>query len=218
MLPAPLKLAIIGAGGYGRETLDVLKAIDPDGSLWDFVGFVDSATPDIDLFERINATFLGDDEFFLRRQLAKHFIIAIGDPSRRRRVATIYSSAGLTPVSLVHPSATLGFDISIGSGSIICAQSSLTTQIKIGQHVHIDRVSTIGHDCDIGDFVSLLPGSVVSGNVRIGQGALIGANACILAGLSIGDGVTVGAGSVVTKDIPAGMTVAGVPARPLIRA
>ena len=216
-MAAPLKLTIIGAGGFGRETLDVLKAIDPEGSLWHVVGFVDSAAPNVDLFQRINATYLGNDESFLREQLATHFTVAIGDPVHRRRIVSQYVSAGLTPVRLLHPSATVGSDVTIGLGSIICAQSSLTTNIRIGEHAHVDRASTIGHDCTIGDFASLMPGSVVSGDVRIGNGVRIGANACILPGLDIGDSVTVGAGAVVTKDIPAGMTVAGVPARPLTK-
>jgi len=45
------------------------------------------------------------------------------------------------------------------------------------------------------------------------RGASIGANATILPGLTIGENSMVGAGSVVTKDVPAGATVVGNPAR-----
>lgn len=51
--------------------------------------------------------------------------------------------------------------------------------------------------------------------VTIGANAWIGGGAIILPGISIGDDAIVGAGSIVTRDVPAGATVAGNPARPI---
>ena len=48
---------------------------------------------------------------------------------------------------------------------------------------------------------------------RVKKGASIGSNATILCGITVGEGAMVGAGSVVTKDVPAGATVLGNPAR-----
>ena len=50
---------------------------------------------------------------------------------------------------------------------------------------------------------------------RVGKGASIGAGAVILPGITIGEGAVIGAGAVVTKDVAAGQTVAGNPARPI---
>jgi len=49
----------------------------------------------------------------------------------------------------------------------------------------------------------------------IKRGASIGSSVTILCGVTIGEKAIVGAGSVVTKDVPAGATVAGNPARAL---
>lgn len=53
--------------------------------------------------------------------------------------------------------------------------------------------------------------------VEIGKDVWIGGGAILLGGVTIGDGAIVGAGSVVTKDVAAGATVVGNPARPLPR-
>jgi len=76
--------------------------------------------------------------------------------------------------------------------------------------------TVIGLDC------TLLHG-VTLGEVRfdeldcptVGDRVTIGAGAMVLGGIAIGDGATIGAGAVVLADVPAGATVAGVPARVL---
>ncbi len=215
-MSGPLALVIVGAGGFGREVLDLVRAIDPHGSLWQFVGFVADTKPDTDLLVRIDASFLGDDETFLQNPIATHYAVAIGDPSLRRRVAERYEAARLRPVSLIHPSATIGSDVQIGEGSVICAHASITTNIRIGRHVHIDRLATVGHDSVIEDYVTLHPSSVISGAVHVSSGTRVGTNACVLPGVFLSQNVILGAGAVLTKDADFGFTYVGVPARPVL--
>ena len=75
--------------------------------------------------------------------------------------------------------------------------------------------STIGHDSVLDDFVSVYPGATVSGSVHLADGVTIGTGANVLPGVSVGAGAFVGAGAVVTGDVDPGVTVAGVPARPV---
>ena len=100
-----------------------------------------------------------------------------------------------------------------GEGFVACANVSVTTNVRFGVHVHLNRHVTVGHDCVVGDFVSLHPAAVLSGNVSVGARTMIGAGAVVLPGVSIGSDVQVGAGAVVTKDVLDGMTVVGVPAK-----
>ena len=74
----------------------------------------------------------------------------------------------------------------------------------------------------IGDFVTFAPRRRCNGNVHIGDHAYIGTGAVIRQGragapLRIGEGAVVGMGAVVIDDVAPGMTVVGVPARPLKR-
>ena len=63
--------------------------------------------------------------------------------------------------------------------------------------------------------MSLTEARAVSGNVHLGDGVTIGTGANVLPGVTVGAGAFVGAGAVVTADVEPGLTVAGVPARPI---
>ncbi|MEL6871526.1 MAG: serine O-acetyltransferase [Pseudomonadota bacterium] len=94
---------------------------------------------------------------------------------------------------------------------------------RIGKGIMIDHshAIVIGETAVVGDNVSLLHGVTLGGtgketgdrHPKVGNNVLIGAGAKVLGNISIGDCSRVGAGSVVLKDVPANVTVAGVPAQ-----
>lgn len=211
----PEDIVVIGAGGFGRETLDVIEAINVVAGepRWNVVGVIDDATGSIHL-ERLAARgyrHLGSIQANRALIASIPRVTAIGDP--RIRVAVDSEIHGELAPPLIHPAAVVGSEATIGEGVVICAGAQLSTNLVIGRNVHINPGAIVGHDAVIDEFVSINPGAVVSGEVHIGTRALVGAGAVILQGLRVGSGSRVGAAACVTKDVAADATVVGVPAR-----
>lgn len=212
------RVVIVGAGGFGREAIDVIEAANETGEPVDLLGVVDSGPRDADL-ERLalrGVAYLGtEDEWFPVASGDERFIVAIGSPVVREHVAHRFASAGLRATTAIHPRAVVGSQARIGSGVVIASGVQISTNVTIGDHVHLNPGSVIGHDATLADFVSVNPGAIVSGNVVVERATLLGAGSVVLQGLTVGSGSVVGAAACVTKNVASGTTVIGVPARRL---
>lgn len=212
-------VVIVGAGGFGREVLDVLEAINSDevargGAVkFEFLGFLDDGEPDVDLLSRRGAAHLGPVTAALDLPPGTSFSLGVGDPNTRRCLDEYLTGLGLSAVTLAHPSATCGFDVRVGVGAVICSHVSLTTNVAIGRHTHLNLNCTVGHDVVMGDYVTVFPGANISGCVVIEDEVSVGTNSTIIQGLSVGRGTVIGGGAAVVRPLPPRVVAAGVPAR-----
>lgn len=216
--PSPLEIVIIGCGGHGREVLDIIRAVNqrhPDEPTWQVRGFVDDNPSETNLkrLQRLDVPWLGQLTTLAALPIATHVVIGIGDPRVRRTVAGRIEPYRLPAATLVHPAATVGADVVAAEGLVVFAGARVTTNVRLGRHVHLNQNSTVAHDCLLGDHVSVNPLAAVSGDCQLGDGVMIGAGAVVLQGLRVGAEATVGAGSCVVRDVPPGTVVKGVPAR-----
>lgn len=205
-------IVIVGAGGFGRETLDVIVALNAETPTWNVLGVVDDA-PSQDNLSRLSALdvpYLGrvDDS-----PAGVAVAVAIGSPWARNKVANALANGGHEFPALVHPSSVIGSEFCHGEGLIVLGGASVGTNVHLGDHVHINAHAVIGHDSRILDFVSLNPNATVSGDCTIGTGTLLGASCTILQQISVGANATVGAASCVVHDVKQGQVVKGVPAK-----
>ncbi len=211
MAAALRPLVIIGAGGHGREAIQVVRAINSTAPTFEIVGVLDDDPECQPRLHRVGVTYLGPPEALAN--INAWFVIAVGTGLSRKSIADRLHSFEREAAVLLHPHASVGDDVELGAGAIVNAGARVTTCSRFGVHVHLNTNSTVAHDSTLKDYVTLSPGANLAGNVTVGEGAIIGTGACVNPGRTIGAWTLVGSGAVVTRDLAANVTVAGVPAR-----
>lgn len=206
-------VVIVGAGGFGREVLEIFKDQNKIAKTWDILGFIDDNE---ELHgKKINGYLVLGGLDWLRKHSGNNFgcVCTIGACETRKQVVDRLQEIGANFCNAIHPSVIMSEFVELGKDVIICAGSILTVNIRIGDHVHIDTNCTVMHDAVIGSYCRLNPGVKINGNNCLGEGAYIGAGATFIQDVSVGGWSTIGAGAVVIEDIPERVVAVGVPAK-----
>ena len=198
-------LVIHGAGGHGLVVAETAVAAG-----FTVVGFVDDA---------IVEGFLGGHPIMRMETvdaLDASVIVAVGDPTARKRIHESHAATGRRMAIVIHPTASVSHSVYVGGGIFIGPNAVVNAEARIGDGVIINSRAVVEHHCEVGRFSHIAPGSTLGGAVRIGELTLIGIGSSVLPEVKIGSNCVVGAGSVVRGDVEDGQTVVGSPARPTI--
>ena len=216
----PAQIAVYGGGGFGREVAWLVQSCNVETDIHQVVCFIDDN-------EAVHGSTLNGIPVVGLEEAQSRFpdacvVGGVGTPRVRQCLMEKAGEAGFNFATIIHPRVERSRWIEIGSGTVICAGNILTTNIVLGRHVQINLDCTIGHDVVMGDYATLAPGVHISGCVHLGQRVYIGTGAVVINGtqddpIVIGDDVVIGAGACVVKSVPSGLTVVGVPAKPLQR-
>ncbi len=198
-------VVVVGAGGFGRETLDVIQAINAVKPTYHIIGVIDDLPSERDLAQLAarGILHLGGIDDWLNDDDEADYSIAIGNPSARGDLVSSFETAGLSAATLVHSRAVIGSVTEIGRGTVVCAGVQISTNVRTGDHVHINANVTIGPDTVVESYVSIDPSATISGDCFIARRTFIGAGAVLLQGIRVGEGAAVGPGACVVRNVPA---------------
>jgi sugar O-acyltransferase (sialic acid O-acetyltransferase NeuD family) len=211
-------LGIYGAGGLGREILDLARAIDKQNDSYENIVFIDDNANGSEnqtlngarvlTFSEFSSTTTGD---------SAGIVIGIGEPAIRAELAVRLEQQGYSLESLIHPMARVSEFATIGQGTVIQYNCSVACNVQIGSNVYVQPMVLIGHDDIIDSHCVISPFACVAGNVHIGDKTYIGMNVAIREGVNIGSESIVGMGSIVARDIEDCVIALGNPARAMKR-
>lgn len=205
---AKQQVFILGAGGHAKMVLESLASMNQ----FDIFGFLE-LTPTTDRVLGL-PVFQESKEILDRLLEAKAIaIVALGDNRRREQVTHRLASIGFDFATVISSSAYVSPSASIGTGTVIMPRSVVGAEACIGKGAIINTASSVDHDTLIEDFVHIAPGCHLAGKVRVDRGAMLGIGTCVIPERHIGAWSILGANSTVVRDIPAGTTYVGTPAR-----
>ena len=199
-----IRLIMIGAGGHALSVADSLNRAEAE--IAGCVNEVNDLTlPGVPLIAR-SLEEIPDPEGYA-------YFIAFGDNCNRKRWFDLLGGRGLKVISIIDPTARIAESAEIGTGCFIGKYAVVNAQAKIGNDCIINTRAVVEHEARLGDHAQLATGAIINGKDIVEELAFIGSGAVCNEKLRIGRGAVIGSGTVVIRDIPAGVTAVGNPAR-----
>ena len=203
------RFVLVGTGGLGRELLGWIAGGGPETrARYPVAAFISEAGDHGTTIHGVPVLRPHD-----WTGVPPRFVMAFANPVTKKRLACELEALGWMPETFIHESVTIGLNVQMGRGVIVCPFCRISSDSRIGAHVLVNGNSGIGHDATVGDYSSLLGSVSINGNATVGEGVTFGASSTIYPGKRVGDWATVGMASVVLRNVPAGATVFGNPAR-----
>ncbi len=207
-------LIIVGAGGFGREMLAVLKDIKESEHKWNILGFIDDNANAINGIDCSHKVIGALEEWQPNEN--EVFVMAIASVQGKKRCAALLKEKGARFITVIHPTAHVSETTKIGEGLVLFPYAEISVNCTIGAFVFLNSYAQIGHDSVVGDYCTLCPKCAIAGGGELEEGVMIGTNASTYPRVKIGSYATVGMNSAVIRRVKPGTTVMGVPAKMMI--
>lgn len=210
-----MRCVVIGAGGHAGVLVEALRLAYPGIELV-------ALDPRRKGSELLGVKIPGGDELLpqLGADGFSNFVVAVGSIGgsseggfARKRVFENAVSAGLSPLSVIHPSASVAASAQVGAGFQCLAGGIVATNARLAENVLVNHGAIVDHDCIVGSHSHVAAGAKLAGGVTLEECVHVGIGASVIQGSRVRAFATVGAGAVVVRDVERGATVVGVPAR-----
>jgi sugar O-acyltransferase (sialic acid O-acetyltransferase NeuD family) len=204
------EIVIISAGNFGREISSIVSDAIAAGKDWRIKGFLDSRKEILNGFNR-EIPILSSVEAYEPRE-TDLFLCAIGSPADRKQYSEIILNKGGRFATLVHPTAVIGANVTLGEGVMIAQLAVLTADMVLEDSVYAGPHSCLSHDTRIGKWSQISGHCAFGGGVTVEEGCFFGVGAILMPGAYVGKNAFVGIGSVVLKKVKPDTKVFGNPA------
>lgn len=207
------ELIILGTGAFSRELYWHAKNSLGFGTEWIIKGYLEGPNyKDENEYKKLQLPVLGDYKTYHIEE-NDIFTCGVGNPIIRRDFAEIIKNRGGKFINLIHKTAIIQENASIGNGVVLCPYTCVNDNAVLGDFVLVNYMSTIGHDVKLGEYSCLMGHVDLCGFAEIGANVFLGSGARVLPDGKVGDNAFVGAGSVVLKNVNPDTKVFGNPAR-----
>lgn len=203
-------LGIFGAGGLGREVLELAKIINEKDNRWEDIVFIDDA--------QFGKT-INDVKVYSYADAVSHFknniemTICVGEPETRKKLFDKIENDGIQAPTLIHPNVFIPKSTKIGKGVTIQCDCFISCNVVIEDYIYIQPQTSVGHDCVLHEGCSLSGKVSLAGAVEVGEYTYIGLCAVVKECVKIGKKTIIGMSSSVYNDIGDEVVAIGNPAR-----
>lgn len=203
-------IIIVGAAGFGREIYNYIEDAIKNGAQWRIKCFLDDNPAALDGYDYPVKTIFPLSQYQPSPEEA--FVCALGDPKTKKAVVEKLKERGAKFITIVHPSARVGRNVSIGEGCVVCPNCSLSCDCKIGDFVMLNVGTSVGHDSQIGSWSTLSSHCDVTGFAQVGEGVFFASSVAVIPSSKVGDWARVGINSSVIMKVRGGASAFGNPA------
>ncbi|SCZ61465.1 NeuD/PglB/VioB family sugar acetyltransferase [Thiohalomonas denitrificans] len=189
-------ILMFGAGGHAAAVSDVIRDIED----FNISGVIDDS-PSLQGKCLFGSTVIGGrQQLYMNGLDTMAIFLGIGDNLTRARIAR--SLGGREFPVLVHPTAHIGTNVSLGEGTVVMPRAIIENGARVGAHCIINNGAVVGHGSVVGDYSHVSGNAVLAGGVNLGERCLIGIGGCVLPNVAIGQDSIVSAGSVANRSAP----------------
>lgn len=204
-------LGIYGAGGSGKEMLEMINKYDSLKSRWDGIVFIDDTQEEGVFKSKQRIPFNAFQTLYKPTDV--EIIIAVGEPKYRDLLADKIIKNGYSLTTIISPNASISSDCIIENGVIIKDYSFVSNDAFVGFNTLVQSNAIIGHDAKVGRNCTISAFSAIAGRTIVSDNVFVGISASIREDLHIGEFSIISMGAVVLKDVRSYKIVIGNPAR-----
>jgi len=198
------EIVIMGAGELGKEIVWLIEDINRIKPTWVILGFLDDTKAVGELCSGYPILGPMSSLESLRDINSFYAVIAVQNGADKTRIAKEHAEFNRW-ATIIHPTAAIAPESSVGCGSVVFPQVTVSVDTVIGKHVLLYIHSIICNDCRIEDCVSVMSGVSVAEHVTVGERSYISAGSNVYPHISIGKDCRIAVGATIDDDLQDGV-------------